>query len=82
VYAMKGILIGSLRLYIRKLVDMSDIVYKQIMAIRATGETNMLQVQSVLWMAHHMGLYELVCWIEDNKADYVRFVLTGERSGK
>jgi hypothetical protein len=61
---------------------MTDTVYEQIMAIRATGKTNMLQVQSVQWLAYNMGLHELVCWIEDNKADYLRFILTGERSGK
>jgi hypothetical protein len=65
-----------------RLADMTDTVYEQIMAIRATGKANMFEVQFVQWLAYHMGLYELVCWIEDNKADYVRFILTGERSGK
>ena len=30
-------------------------------------------------MAFEMGFYELVCFIEEERAAYVRFILTGEK---
>ena len=43
---------------------MNDTIRKQIMAVRATGETNMLDTR--------MGFYELVIYLE-----YANFILTG-----
>lgn len=57
---------------------MTDKVRKQILAIRDTGLTNMFDTRTVQRMAHEMNFFELVIFIEEHKAQYVRFILTGE----
>lgn len=54
-------------------------VVSQIMDIRNSGQVNMFDVPSVQRMAFEMGFYELVCFIEEDRAAYVRFILTGEK---
>ena len=56
---------------------MSNTIRKQIMAVRATGETNMLDTRMVQVVANRMGLYELVIYLEEHKKEYVNFILTG-----
>ena len=51
---------------------------EQILAIRATGETNMFDVATVQHIAYDMGFHELVVYLEENRKEYVRFILTGE----
>jgi hypothetical protein len=58
---------------------MSDKVMEQILAVRETGLTNMFDVNTVQRIAYDMGLFELVVYLEDNRAAYCRFILTGER---
>ena len=58
---------------------MSDEIFRQIMAIRDTGRVNMFDVPAVQRMAFESGFYELVCFIEEDRAAYVRFILTGEK---
>ena len=58
---------------------MSEKIFSQIMHIRDSGRVNMLDVPVVQRMAFEMGFYELVCFIEDDRAAYVRFILTGEQ---
>ena len=58
---------------------MSDKVMEQILAVRETGLTNMFDVNTVQRVAYDMGLFELVVYLEDNRAAYCRFILTGER---
>ena len=53
-------------------------VKEQILAIRDTGLTNMFDLPVVQCLANERDFYELVCWIEDHKKEYVRFILTGE----
>jgi len=50
----------------------------QILAIRDSGETNMFAVNMVRVLANSKGYYELVLFIEEHKAEYVHFILTGE----
>ena len=57
---------------------MNEKVFAQIMDIRNSGQVNMFDVPSVQRMAFEMGFYELVCFIEEDRAAYVRFILTGE----
>ena len=47
--------------------------------IQSTGLTNMFDVSMVQWIAEEYGFYELVIYIEENKADYVHFILSGEK---
>lgn len=57
---------------------MTEKVKKQILAIRDTGLTNMFDLNTVQRLANDRGMYELVIFIEENRASYVRFILTGE----
>ena len=57
---------------------MPERVKEQILEIRATGETNMFDLPVVQRMAYERDYFELVCYIDEDKAGYVRFILTGE----
>lgn len=57
---------------------MTDAIREQILAIRATGLTNMFDVYAVQRLAFDRDFFELVFYIEENRAGYVRFILTGE----
>ena len=57
---------------------MTDKVKEQILAVRDTGLTNMFDLRAVQRIAYEMDFYELVTFIEEETAAYVRFILTGE----
>ena len=59
---------------------MNETIFTQIMDIRDSGRVNMFDIPSVQRVAFESGFYELVCFIEENRAAYVRFILTGEES--
>ncbi len=56
---------------------MDKTVKAQILAVRATGETNMLDTRMVQVIANRMGFYELVVYLEEHKREYANFILTG-----
>lgn len=56
---------------------MNDTIRKQIMAVRSTGETNMLDTRMVQVIANRMGFYELVVYLEEHRKEYANFILTG-----
>ena len=58
---------------------MNEKVFSQIMDIRDSGRVNMFDILSVQRMAFKMEFYELICFIEEDRAAYVRFILTGEQ---
>ena len=58
---------------------MNEKIVSQIRDIRNSGRVNMFDVPAVQRMAFEMGFYELVCFIEEDRAAYVRFILTGEQ---
>ena len=58
---------------------MNEKVVSQIMDIRDSGQVNMFDVPAVQWIAFEKGFYELVCYIEEDRTAYVRFILTGEQ---
>lgn len=57
---------------------MSEKVRDQILAIRATGRTNMFDIPMVQYIANEMRFYDLVIFLEEHRSEYVRFILTGE----
>lgn len=57
---------------------MTEEVKEQILAVRDTGRTNMLDSNMVQIIANEMHLFELVIFIEENREAYGRFILTGE----
>ena len=57
---------------------LTDKIIEQILAVRATAETNMFDANAVQRIAHDMEFYELVCFIEDDRNAYSTFILTGK----
>lgn len=57
---------------------MDTTVKKQIMAIRDSGETNMLDTRMVQFIANREGFYELVIYLEEHQREYATFILTGK----
>lgn len=57
---------------------MNKTVREQILVIRDSGETNMLDTRTVQVIASHMGFYELVIYLEEHRRGYVNFILTGD----
>ena len=57
---------------------MNEKIREQLLTVRETGLTNMFELNAVQRIAYDMDFFELVDFIEENKAAYVRFILTGE----
>ena len=57
---------------------MSEKIKSQILAIRATGKTNMFDIPVVQRLAFEMEFYELVTYLEDHRQEYIQFILTGK----
>ena len=57
---------------------MTDEIREQIMAIRDSGLTNMFDLNTVQRLAYERDFFDLVMFIEEHKAKYVKFILTGE----
>ena len=54
-----------------------DVLLEQIIKVRDTGFVNMFDCRGVRVVADKMGLYELVCFIEEHPKEYSKFILTG-----
>ena len=57
---------------------MTETIKEQILEIRASGLTNMFDVNMVQCLAYERDFYELVNYLEENRKEYVQFILTGE----
>ncbi len=57
---------------------MDERIKEQILRIRATGETNMFDIPVVQRLAYECGFYELVCWLEEHRKEYIHFIMTGK----
>lgn len=57
---------------------MTEIIREQILAIRDTGLTNMFDVRTVQRLAFDQDFYELVCYLEEHRKEYVRFIMFGD----
>ena len=57
---------------------MTKEIKEQILAVRATGETNMFDVNRVQVIANREGFYDLVLYLEDHRKEYCHFIMTGE----
>lgn len=57
---------------------MTEKIKEQIMAIRDSGETNMLDTRMVQFIANREGYYELVVYLEKHSKEYWHFIMTGE----
>ena len=59
-----------------------DACRSQILEIRGTGKTNMLDINAVQRIAFDMEHFELVSFIESNKKDYVSFIMYGKEPAR
>ena len=50
-------------------------IKEQILAVRESGETNMLDARMVQYIANREGFYELVLFIEEHPREYGNFIL-------
>ena len=57
---------------------MTKKIKEQILAIRDSGETNMLDTRTVQWIANRENYFELVIYIEENSREYWNFIMNGE----
>lgn len=57
---------------------MTQTIKEQILAIRDTGLTNMFDLPMVQRLAYDRDFFELVTFIEENRKEYVHFILYGE----
>ncbi len=56
----------------------AEIIKSQILAIRDSGLTNMLDLRTVQRLAYEKEYYNFVLWIEENPKDYWNFIMNGE----
>lgn len=56
-------------------------IRRQILTICTAGKYNMYDSPAVQREAHELGFYELVIFIEEHKADYAHFIITGDLPG-
>lgn len=61
---------------------MTDKIRQQIMAIRDSGATNMMDATRVQRLAFEQGFHELVIFMEESRGAYVRFILYGDNESK
>ena len=53
-------------------------IREQVLSIRDTGKTNMFDTNMVQRLAFEQNYFELVNYIEEDKAGYPNLILTGE----
>lgn len=56
----------------------NPVIKEQILAVRDTGETNMFDTNAVQRIAFDHNFFELVCFIDEHKKEYVNFILYGD----
>lgn len=64
---------------VRKIEPIPEEIVDAILQVRESGRTNMLATPTVQRVAYEMELYSLVYWLEDHRAEYWHFIMTGER---
>lgn len=57
---------------------MTEKIKEQILEIRDTGLTNMFDVNMVQRLAYERDFYDLVLYLEENRKEYVQFIMTGK----
>jgi gamma-glutamylcyclotransferase (GGCT)/AIG2-like uncharacterized protein YtfP len=66
----------------KSIAEIDTTIRNQIMAVRATGEANMLDINTVMRIADREGYFDLVVFIIDHKREYVNFILHGDVRGR
>ena len=55
-------------------------IKEQIEVIRTSGKTNMFNLNTVQRLAFEQDFHELVCWIEEDKKAYIKYILYGKEN--
>jgi virulence-related protein len=55
-------------------------IKEQILAIRETGQCNMLDIKGIQKLVFERDLFELVLFLEDSSKEYLSFILYGKES--
>jgi len=63
---------------IEKVPSIPEKVMEQLLAVRAEGKVNMLDIRAVQRIVFDKRYYELVGFIESDRRAYARLILTGE----
>lgn len=58
---------------------MSEKIAGQILSIREDGEYNMFDIINIQQEAYNREFYELVCFLEEHRREYLNFILTGQK---
>lgn len=61
---------------------MTEKIREQIMSIRDSGRTNLLDITQVQRLAFEQDFHELVIFIEENRREYIRFIIYGDDGSK
>ena len=59
---------------------MTERIKEQIEAIRQSGETNMLDVNMVQWLANRENYFELVIYLVEHREDYICVIKRKEQN--
>jgi len=59
---------------------MTPKIKEQLLKVRATSETNMFDINTVMVIANREEFYELVCYLADKKnhREYGQFIMSGK----
>ena len=57
---------------------MNEKVKEQILEIRDSGLTNMLDWRAVQYLAYQRDFFELVNFLEDHRKEYLNFIFYGD----
>ena len=60
--------------------EIKEQIKEQIEVIRASGATNMFDLNMVQRLAFKQDFHELVCLIEEDKKAYVNYIMYGKES--
>lgn len=59
---------------------MTEKIKEQILAIRKSGEVNMMDTSAVQRVSDVRGYLELSVFLQGHRREYTRFILTGEET--
>ena len=62
---------------IKRELALRDQLRNEIDQIRNTGEVNMFDVPNVKRLAYYYNFHALIRFLEERRADYINFILTG-----
>ncbi len=62
-------------------MEMTDLIKGQILLVRETGLTNMVDVRRVKQIGAEHGYKEMISYIENNLDGYINFIAYGDETG-